>query len=88
MIDKDTLYNMAPSKFRNDMIVELYYQTKHDCEHDDEVKEAAEQQFLKFSKQKKGTRFFLSKQERENILGKLDDIWILQEKQEKYMRRR
>ena len=85
--DKEQLYSMPPSKARNDMIVQLYLQGKCDHAHDDEIKEDAEKQFQKISKQKKGTRFYLTKNERENILEKLDDIWMLKEKQEKYLER-
>lgn len=85
--DKEQLYSMPPSKARNDMIVQLYLQGKCDHAHDDEIKEDAEKEFQKISKQKKGTRFYLTKNERENILEKLDDIWMLKEKQEKYLER-
>jgi len=78
---------MKPSKARTEMIVQLYLENKAEGEHNDHVKQDAEKKFQQISKQKKGTRFHLKKSERENILEKLDDIWRLKAKQEKYFNR-
>ena len=86
-MDKEMLYNMVPSKARTEMMVKLWEKSKAEGEHDEHVKQDAEKKFQQISKQKKGTRFYLKKSERENILEKLDDIWRLKAKQEKYFTR-
>ena len=87
MIDKETLYNMKPSKARDQMIVQLYLQGKSDEAQNNVKRDEADKQFKKASQQQKGTRFFLNKYERENILNRLDDIWLLQKQQEKHFQR-
>jgi hypothetical protein len=62
-----------------DFMVEEYLTTKEQERLDKIKKEEENKQFEKMTKQQKGTRFALTKQERERILQKLNDIYILEE---------
>lgn len=79
---KRAMYEKQPTKELNMQIVEYYNQEKQLERAQKLQKEEDDQQFSGMSKQKKDTRFSLTKQERERILEKLDNIWKLELKQE------
>jgi hypothetical protein len=63
-----------------DYMVEEYITNKEQEKQDKIKKEEENKQFEKMTKQQKGTRFALTKQERERIVSKLGDIFILEAK--------
>ena len=60
-------------------MVEEYLTQKKQERLEKQKKEEENKQFEKMTKQQKGTRFALTKQERERIISKLNDIYILEQ---------